>query len=150
MCEHCGRETFGPIRELHQDHLAILSACARLSDALSAGDRKVAHMAQAELTTLLDAHERDEEDGLYRELAMEAPEYVAARLAEHDAVGRLLRSALDDAHGDEVLRRGAARLCQHIFTEEQDLFPYALQTLSRSQWEAIEGGQMASRGWGNP
>ena len=144
MCEHCGCQDFGPVRELHRDHLAILDVCVRLADALDAGDPAALRTEREALAALLSQHERREETGLYREIGGSAPEYVAALIAEHGEVGHLLRSPADDREGEEPLRRGIARLRQHIFTEEQDLFPFALQTLSPAQWDSVEDVQSAN------
>ena len=150
MCEHCGCERFGPVGDLHRDHLAILDVCVRLTDALGAADAAGLRREQEALATLLSEHERREEMGVYREIARSAPEYVAALITEHREVGLLLRSPAVDAEGRELLLRGIARLRQHIFTEEQDLFPYALQTLSRARWDSVEGAGPATSGRGSP
>ena len=76
-------------------------------------------------------------------MARLAPDYVAGLLAEYEEVGHLIRSPVPDAAGVDALRRGIAGLHRLIFAEEQDLFPYALQTLSRDQWDAVDEAQAA-------
>ncbi len=138
MCEHCGCAGFGPLRQLHEDHLAILDASTRLADAVRSGDPDAVRQAAAVLVALLDPHERNEEAGLYREMARAAPEYVANLLGEHEEVGRLIASSSQAGGGGAELLNAVGRLQMHIFTEEQDLFPYAIQMFTAAQWDLVE------------
>jgi len=123
VCEHCGCEGFGPLRELHEDHLAILRASTRLTDAVSSGNPDMVREEAAALGDLLEPHERNEELGLYREMARDAPEYVANLLGEHEEVGRLIASSPRTGEGMAALMNGVGKLQMHIFIEEQDFFP---------------------------
>ena len=138
MCEHCGCEGFGPLRELHEDHLAILAASTRLTDAVSSGNPDAVRKAVAALVAMLEPHERNEELGLYREMARGAPEYVANLLGGHEEVGRLIESSPRTGEGMAALLDAVRRLQLHIFIEEQDLFPYAIQMFTGVQWDLIE------------
>ncbi len=145
MCEHCGCWELGAVRDLHADHLTILDACGRLSDALTgAAGSEAVRVAHRALLDLLDRHERAEERGIYQEVARDAPEYIANLLAEHGEIGHLVRPPAGGAVSPDALRRGIAGLQRHIFTEEQDLFPYAYQILSHEQWDAVDAARAAA------
>jgi hypothetical protein len=95
--------------------------------------------AVAALVAMLEPHERNEELGLYREMARDAPEYVANLLGEHEEVGRLIASSPRTDEGLAALMNGVGKLQMHIFIEEQDFFPYAIQMFTAAQWDLIEG-----------
>jgi len=146
MCEHCGCEAFGPLRELHADHLAILSSIGRLTDAVARADSDAVEEQQGALIHLLDRHDGNEELGIYGEIAKSDPGYVTILLAEHERIARLLRASPLTEEGMAEITDGLALLQHHISIEELDLFPYAMQVLTSVQWDLIERVQTVDRG----
>lgn len=117
----------------------------RLSDAVGSEDPAVLCEKAAALVSLLQRHDRNEELGLYRETERAAPEYVANLLREHREIDRLITSSPRTSEGVAALMNGIDKLRKHIFVEEQDLFPYAFQTLSVAQWDVVEAVHAAAR-----
>jgi hypothetical protein len=85
---------------------------------VSSGNLDAVRQAVAALVAMPEPHERNEELGLYREMARDAPEYVANLLGEHEEVGRLIAESPRTGEGIAALLNAVGRLQMHIFIEE--------------------------------
>lgn len=142
MCEHCGCETFGPIQDLHREHELILSVGARLATAISDGaDDATLGGLMRSLVSVLSGHNAREEAGIYEALRSSDPVYVDALERGHARIDDLLSSPATDAAGLRRILLGLSELHDHIFTEEQDTYPYAFQTLTADEWDLVEKAQ---------
>lgn len=138
MCEHCGCREFGPIQRLYEEHNRLLALIERVRDEVRAGDLFAAGGVLTQLIEGINPHSRREEKGLYLQLDAEDAEYVQRLMAEHREVDELVVPGnLVPGRTGELLR-GLDLLSQHIFVEEQDLFPYAYQVLSNEAWDRID------------
>ena len=83
-----------------------------------------------------------EEQGLFPALAAGFPDHIAALRAEHRQVGPVLGEASAGIRADPAwparLVAALAMLREHIFKEQDGVFPAALATLTTAQWEAAE------------
>lgn len=138
MCEHCGCEQFGPIRELHSDHIQLLGWIDRIISALAANDLPAAEHLRLLMAALLERHDRFEEAGIYPQIAKVAPEYAVILDRGHHKIRQGMTSPLVTAADGERLKATLDILQRHIFMEEQDLFPYAMQMLGNDEWDQIE------------
>lgn len=132
MCDCCGCRSDATIAALSADHERLTVGAIEVARSLDAGNMNVAHRAFTELSSLLTAHTRRDETGLFAELlaADELTDAVDARCAEHDELeaavdAALLRGSVEPT----AARRALALLADHIWREETDLFPAAALAL---------------------
>jgi hemerythrin-like domain-containing protein len=136
----------------------VLNLMGEVRAADAGGD--VAQMAELarRIAAVLGPHTEVEEQGLFPALTGEFPDHVAGLKAEH----RRVEAVLDEAAGTPADPAWPARfmaalalLREHIFKEQDGVFPAALATLGAADWEAAEavrsrvGGSLsrpASRG----
>src|SRR5476651_792553 len=57
------------------------------------------------------------------------PAYIARLTAEHGPIELLLGALAHSGEGRAFISDGLRRLQDHIFTDEQDAYPFAFQTL---------------------
>lgn len=142
MCSYCGCEAEPSITALTEDHAVIADLAYQLNRLVHAdyqeGDADGARTLLADLAERFRVHSLREEQGLFAELAAagEATGELRRLLADHRRLRPLLASPdLVDQPGR--LRATLAELAQHAETEDNDLFPYALQTLPAEKWDRI-------------
>jgi hemerythrin-like domain-containing protein len=159
MCEYCGCQALATIDELTREHDLVLTLMGEARAARAGGDTaRMAGLAR-QLTAVLGPHSEVEEQGLFPALAGEFPDHVAGLIAEHRRVEAVLGEAAAGTPADPVwpvrLAEALALLREHIFKEQDGVFPAALATLGAADWEAAEtvrsrvGGSLsrpASRG----
>jgi hemerythrin-like domain-containing protein len=138
MCSYCGCEAEPLIQSLTDDHAAIADLAYRIDQHLDRQDRTQAKAALGELARRFWSHSRAEETGLFSELAAagEASRELNRLLDDH----RRLRPQLADPallDQPDRLRQVLAKLSNHAETEDDDLFPFALQVLPASSWNRI-------------
>ena len=141
MCEYCGCQSLVSIDELTREHTAGLELIADARVAALAGDHLGAGLLATELLVLLEPHTAVEEQALFPALAREHPEHVAVLHAEHEQVHRVLADVSSQAAAPgwaEAFVAALQMLREHIFKEQDGLFPAALIELSTPDWERIE------------
>lgn len=142
MCQYCGCQAIRSVEELTREHDAALHDIGVGRQAAAADDRQGAARAALRLLELLGPHTAVEEQALFPAMAREHPEHVAALAAEHAVVHTaLVATALDGPHGPDwqtPFLNALDVLREHIFKEQDGLFPAALISLGAADWEAVE------------
>ena len=138
MCSYCGCEAEPLITALMDDHAAMADLAYRAGQALDSGDIASARSLMAELSGRFEVHSFKEDAGLFAELAAagEAAGEVERLLADHRRLRPLLASPGLAGRPDR-LRAALADLELHAQTEDNDLFPYALQVLPAASWDRV-------------
>lgn len=139
MCSYCGCEAEPVISTLMDDHAAIASLVREVEKHLDAGEVERAFEYAADLAIMFNRHTQSEERGLFCQLqaAGEATEEVVRLLADHREIRAGLIVAARSRDGG-MLRHVLDRLVVHAQTEDNDLFPFALQRLPNERWALIE------------
>lgn len=139
MCSYCGCEAEPVIAVLMDDHATIASLIGDAVKALDAGCFDPAFEDAATIQVLFGRHARMEERGLFAQLQAtgEAIEEVATLIVEHRKITAGLAAAARARDGD-LLRRVLHLLTSHAQTEDNDLFPFALQRLPNENWVFVE------------
>ncbi|HEX9032155.1 MAG TPA: hemerythrin domain-containing protein [Streptosporangiaceae bacterium] len=142
MCEYCGCQALATIEELTREHDLVLSLMGEVRAAHAHADpARMAELAR-QIAAVLAPHTEVEENGLFPALAADFPDHVATLRAEHRQVEAVLSEA---SAGDPADLAWPARLVaalrilrEHIFKEQDGVFPAALTTLTAAEWEAAE------------
>ncbi len=142
MCEYCGCQALATIGELTREHDLVLSLLGEVRAAWAGADTaRMAELAR-QIAAVLGPHTEVEEHGLFPALAAGFPDHIAALRAEHRHVETVLGEASAGCPADPAwparLVAALAMLREHIFKEQDGVFPAALTTLSTAQWEAAE------------
>ncbi len=145
MCEYCGCQAVATIEELTREHDLVLSLLAEMRVARARADTaRMAELAR-QVAAVLGPHTYVEEQGLFPALAADFPDHIAALRAEHRQVEGALGEASTGYPADPAwparLVVALETLRQHIFKEQDGVFPAALATLSTEQWEAAEAAR---------
>lgn len=141
MCEYCGCQALASVEELTREHTEALELIALGHAACRKGDGGAAVGVAERLLALLEPHTAVEEQALFPAMAREHPEHVAILQGEHEQVHRALSdfaagaTAPDWAGG---LGTTLHLLREHIFKEQNGLFPAALVELRTADWERVE------------
>ncbi|HSK23984.1 MAG TPA: hemerythrin domain-containing protein [Egicoccus sp.] len=142
MCEHCSCRRQPSIAQFGADHDRIEVVARRLDQAHACGDRVSVRTITAELLALLVPHVTREEQGLFPELAASGGEQHTRRMErEHDEFDAALVPVAAGVATDaqwEALPAVLEELRQHIWIEEFDVFPAALQLLDPFAWQRVE------------
>lgn len=138
MCSYCGCGAEPLIAALTDDHALIADLAYRVVQALDSADTGRAESLMWRLAQAFASHSMREEAGLFAEMvaAGEAAAEVRQLVADHQRLRPLLASPRL-ARSPHQLRAALADLERHARTEENDLFPYALQVLPASSWDRI-------------
>jgi hypothetical protein len=139
VCEYCGCQSLRAIADLTDEHTAALDLIdrARRAAAVGAGGGAA---AAAELLALLEPHTAVEEEALFPAMAREHAEHVAVLHAEHARIHAALRDVAAGAQGPESSQELAVALQmlrEHIFKEQDGLFPAALIELDPRDWDRL-------------
>lgn len=140
MCEHCGCRGVEPIAQLMDEHLELLDLGGEARRALALGDRQAVLSALGRLGTLLDAHVRREERGLFAALKEQGDYADAVTDLEAEHAGFDTELALVDVDAPDLgarLERLLAELTEHIDKENLGVFPVAVVTLGAMGWETV-------------
>lgn len=145
MCEYCGCQALTPIEELTREHELVLSLISEVRAARADGDvLRMADLAR-QVAAVLGPHTQVEEHGLFPVLAPDFPGQIAILQAEHRCIDAVLGEASAGLPGDpgwpERLTRTLAVLREHIFKEQDGVFPAALASLRTSDWETVEAAR---------
>jgi hemerythrin-like domain-containing protein len=142
MCEYCGCQALDTIDELTREHDLVINLMGEVRATHAGGD--VAQMAELarQIATVLGPHTEVEEQGLFPALTGEFPDHVASLKAEHRRVEAALGEAAAGTPADPAwparLAEALTLLREHIFKEQDGVFPAALTTLGAGDWEAAE------------
>ncbi|MGC0372861.1 hemerythrin domain-containing protein [Streptomyces sp. SAI-229] len=142
MCEYCGCQSLTAIDDLTREHDAVVDLISHVRDAHRAGDTGLMARLARRIGAVLEPHTQVEEHGLFRALADEFPEQMAALEAEHRLVEAVLEEAAAGTPRDvtwpDRLIRALDLLREHILKEQDGVFPAAPAALSTEQWEEVE------------
>ena len=142
MCEYCGCQALGTIEELTQEHDLVINLMGDARAALARADTAQMARLARQIATVLGPHTEVEEQGLFPALAPDFPDHVAGLRAEHRRVDAALAEAAAGTPADPAwptrLAEALALLREHIFKEQDGVFPAALATLGAADWEAAE------------
>ena len=142
MCEYCGCQALATVDELTREHDLVLNLMGEVRAAHAGGD--VIQMAELarRVAAVLGPHTEVEEQGLFPALTGEFPDHVAGLKAEHRRVEAVLGEAAAGTPADPAwparFAAALALLREHIFKEQDGVFPAALATLAAADWEAAE------------
>jgi hypothetical protein len=151
MCEYCGCQALASIDELTREHEQVLALISDVRAARLAGDVVRQAGLACRIAAVLGPHTLVEERGLFPALARDFPDQIAQLEAEHRLVEEVLaeavRAAADGAlpagpGWPDRLARALAVLREHIFKEQDGVFPAALATLSTADWEAADAARV--------
>jgi hypothetical protein len=139
MCDYCSCRLQPLIGELGAQHEDLLDRTGRIERALDAGDLTTAHAELDLLDAELEPHLRLEERSLFPALASDAlfGDTLSALERDHAAV-RAAEPPLTDDDWVPFARRHLAELRAHIFVEETDVFPAAVQFVAPAVWDEAE------------
>ena len=144
MCDYCGCRTQPSIAQLSEEHDRIERIARDLRDAHTRGDRSGAATIATDLLASLVPHVAREERALFPELTVAgAPAQVQRLEDEHEQLELALRPVAAGAASASqwtAIPRALDGLRHHIWTEEFDVFPAALQLLDPHAWQRIEDG----------
>jgi hypothetical protein len=120
------------------DHARIADVVYRINQALLEGRADDAGLLTTRLAEDFERHSRDEEAGLFRQARMsgEGLDEVDRLEADH----RRLRSRLREerlAERPDCLRAVLKDLTGHAEVEDNDFFPFVLQSLPDKCWEEL-------------
>jgi len=142
MCDYCGCQALGTIEELTQEHDLVINLMGEVRAAHARADTaQMAELAR-QIAAMLGPHTQVEEQGLFPALTPEFPDHIAGLRAEHRRVEAALSEAAAGTPADPAwparLAKTLALLRDHIFKEQDGVFPAALATLGAADWEAAE------------
>ena len=142
MCEYCGCQALGTIEELTREHDVVINLMGEVRAAHARADTaQMAELAR-QIAAVLGPHTEVEEQGLFPALTPDFPDHVASLTAEHRRVEAALGEVADGTPADPAwparLMEALAVLREHIFKEQDGVFPAALTTLGSADWEAAE------------
>lgn len=139
MCSYCGCEAEPAISALMEDHAVVASRIREAERYIRDGDLDSAFECAADIEVRFARHSRMEEKGLFAQLqaAGEGVDEVAALIVEHRKITAGLSSAAG-VRDAALLMRVLGFLSTHAQTEDNDLFPFALQRLPNENWGFVE------------
>ena len=147
MCEYCGCQALASIDALTREHEQVLGLISDVRAAQLAGDVVRQADLACRIAAVLGPHTLVEEQGLFPALARDFPDQIGQLEAEHRLVEETLAEAVRAAGEGALpavpgwpdrLTRALAVLREHIFKEQDGVFPAALATLGTADWEATD------------
>lgn len=141
VCEYCGCQSLRAIADLTEEHTAALELVDRARRSAAEGAGPGAAVVAAELLALLEPHTAVEEEALFPAMAREHAEHVAVLHGEHERIHATLRAVVAGAQAPQwtqELTVAVQLLREHIFKEQDGLFPAALIELDPADWERLE------------
>ena len=142
MCEYCTCRVQPSIARFGAEHEQIQSLVVDLRQAHAAGDRDAVVALAERVQRALVPHVAREERGLFPELSAAG---ASGHVRELEGDHARLDAALATVAGGELDGPGWAalpgvldELDDHIWREEYDVFPAAIQLLGPSAWQRVE------------
>jgi hemerythrin-like domain-containing protein len=155
LCEYCGCQALASIEALTREHEQVLTLISDVRSARRVGDLARQADLACRIAAVLRPHTFVEERGLFPALAADFPDQIALLEAEHRLIEASLAEAAhaardgalpaDPAWSDR-LTRALELLREHIFKEQDGVFPAALATLRTADWEAADAARLAAAG----
>jgi hemerythrin-like domain-containing protein len=144
MWDYCGCQDLSSIDEPTREHNQILGLISDMRAARAEGDMpRMADLAR-KIAAVLYPHTEVEEKGLFPALSTETSGQIARLAAEHRRIDAVLAEASagtpEDATWPDRLIKTLGVLRQHIFREQDGVFPAALASLHARDREAVEAG----------
>jgi hemerythrin-like domain-containing protein len=147
VCDYCGCNGVEPIRELMDEHEALMDEAHDVRQALSRGDEALAMSRLACLVGHLGRHVRREEAGVFRALRDKGEflEELTELEAEHRQFDQTI-TALHTGASDftERLSRMLDDLGEHVEREDLGIFPVSVVTLGASGWQVVDTARAES------
>lgn len=147
MCDYCGCNGVEPIRELMDEHEALMDEAHDVRQALSRGDEALAMSRLACLVGHLDRHVRREEAGVFSALRDrgEFLDELSDLVAEH----RQFDATITELHvgtPDFASRVNSLLndLGEHVEREDLGIFPVSVVTLGAAGWQAVDKARAES------
>jgi hemerythrin-like domain-containing protein len=141
MCDHCGCRGVDAIRELMDEHTALIDQAYVVRQALQSGNPADAMTGLVGLVSRLQRHVQREEDGIFRALRSsgEFRDEVQALVDEHGDLERAI-AALDPRSPDfpAVVEHLLDDLAHHIDREDYGIFPVSVVTLGAGEWAMVD------------
>ncbi len=159
MCEYCGCQALPSIDALTREHEQALELIGDARAARRAGDVSRQADLACRIAAVLRPHNVVEEQALFPALAPDFPDQIALLEAEHRVIEAPLAEAVDAAAGGLIpadpawpdrLTRALDLLHEHIFKEQDGVFPAALATLRTADWEAVDAARVAATAASHP
>lgn len=142
MCDYCGCQDLVTIAELTAEHDVLVNLSGQALRALQAGDLDAAAERTRSMASVLAPHTSVEEEALFPAMAAEFGEHVHGMLSEHRLIEGVLGESADGTPDDPAwpgrLEHALEVLREHIFKEQDGLFPAALATLDPAEWDQLE------------
>jgi len=142
VCEYCGCKSVPLIRELMDEHTALLDQAVHIRHALSKERWDLAAQLLQVFTHGLDTHVTREERGVFAAMrdSGDFVDEVIALEAEHDALDAAVVRLDPDTPAGLAARFDAlvAELTEHIEREDLGIFPVAVVTLGGSGWKTVQ------------
>jgi hypothetical protein len=142
------------IGALTREHEEMLALASDVRAARLAGDLTRQSDLACQIAAVLGPHQVVEESGLFPALAADYPDPIGLLEAEHHKIEVPLAEAVRAvASGAAVpadpswpgrLTRALALLRDHIFKEQDAVYPVALAILGSADWDAIEAVRAAA------
>jgi len=141
VCDYCGCNGVQPIRELMDEHEALMDEAHDVRQALSQGDQSLALSLLARLSGHLDRHVRREEAGIFTALR-DKGEFLE-ELSDLETEHRQFDAATSTLHtvGPDFVdrvHRMLDDLDEHVEREDLGIFPISVVTLGADGWQVID------------
>jgi hemerythrin-like domain-containing protein len=147
MCHHCGCRGVEAIRELMDEHTALIDQVYVVRQALESGNPTDAVAGLVNLFSRLERHVQREEAGIFRALRSlgEFRDEVDDLVGEHGHLERAI-AALDPGSPDfpAVVEHLLDDLALHIDREDYGIFPVSVVTLGAGGWAMVDRAHAAS------
>lgn len=142
MCEYCGCQALATIDELTREHDVVIGLISDVRSASAECDVPLMAGLARRIAAVLGPHTQVEEHGLFPALAADFPDHISALEAEHRRIEAVLAEASSGVPADPAWPARLAEVLQtlreHIFKEQDGVFPAALASLQTADWEAAE------------
>ncbi|MFD7948135.1 hemerythrin domain-containing protein, partial [Streptomyces sp. NPDC059744] len=138
VCHYCGCREISLIEDFIAEHESATDLAGGAVRALKRGDIAAAQGLLRDMATVLRAHWRGEENGLFAVMRQddEYTGYIEELEREHRDLDRLLDTAdLVDRDDRQRFLDAVDELHRHIAKEEDGLFPASLTTLAGDDWD---------------
>ena len=147
MCDYCGCNGVAPIRELMDEHEALMDEAHDVRRALSHGDQNLAVSRLGNLVEHLGRHVQREEAGVFRALR-DKGEFLD-ELSDLEAEHRQFGETINALHGGSpdfasLLNGMLDDLGEHVEREDLGIFPVSVVTLGAAGWQTIDSAHAQS------
>ena len=141
MCDHCGCRGVDAIRELMDEHSALVDQSYGVRRALRANDASGAMTLVTDLVSPLERHVQREEDGIFRALrdSGEFLDEVEALEGEHHDFEKAIAALDPDAPDFQAAVSSLLdHRAVHIDREDYGIFPVSVVPLGAAGWTTID------------